>query len=979
VIAKSSKSLLILIFASCVNLCSAFADSAPNKLGNEAYSILNRACFECHGRDRQDGGLRLDSREAILEGGDSGAAVDLKDISTSELLRRIKLTKSDSEVMPKRGAVLTKAEVVKIELWLKAGATWSEDAAKQTHWSYVAPKQATLPRIENNLSNHPIDGFVLKRLQEEGLTPAADADPAVLARRLYFDIIGLPPTPTAVDAFVAEASQKIDVAVNRLVEELLDSPQYGEKWARPWLDAARYADSHGFQRDDFHEIWAYRDWVIQALNEDMPFDQFTIEQLAGDLLPSPSESQLIATGFNRCAPCNVEAGTEPEENRFNQVVDRVNTLGYAWLGSSLECAQCHDHKYDPFTQKDYYGLFAFFNQTAIEAERAKANVPGSIQFIGPYMPLTNASIEAESVELEKQIAAAKAKVFAYEQRSTTTKNVSTTNASRLALKPLNFESVNGASHDVLDDSSILLHDDTPDTDTYIVNVALPDAKITGLLLEALTHSTLPGRGPGRGDEKRPNFVLNTFEVRLVDGSGNPAGQKLSLVDAESDFHQNDYPASNAVDEDEKTGWAINPEFGKSHWAAFRFQDPIAIEGASQLRLKLVQNFGGARTIGRLRISAVIGDYKQTLPTESDDDPRLAKLRKAVEVLERKRDSRKPAQTLVTREIATPRMSTMFARGDYRSPTEAIEPNTPAVLHAYKIDGPKNRLGLAKWLVSPENPLVGRVIVNRIWGEIFGVGLVSTPEDFGLKGEAPLHPELLDWLAVDLVEQGWSQKKLLKRIVTSRTYRQASAISSDALERDPNNTLLARGPRFRLPAESIRDNALSIAGLLSLKQFGPPIRPPQPDGLWKKVGGKAYDYETSPGEDKYRRGIYVVLKRMSPYPSFITFDATPRLACRVKRDRSNTPLQALTLLNDPVYVEAAQVFAERIVTDASSDIDERLEYAFQAAVARKPKADEVTALRSLYQSELDAGNRDESVAWFAIASTLMNLDETITKE
>ncbi len=764
----------------------------------------------------------------------------------------------------------------------------------------------------------------------------------------------------------------------------MESPQYGDKWARPWLDAARYADSHGFQRDDLHEIWAYRDWVIRALNEDMPFDQFTIEQLAGDLLPTPTESQLIATGFNRCAPCNVEAGTDPEENRFNQIVDRVNTLGYAWLGTSLECAQCHDHKYDPFSQKDYYGLFAFFNQTELEADRTNPKVPGSIKFKGPYMAIKDDTTQLQEVELESKIAAAKTRLASATKRLSKPNSASPPKvAQQIVLKIADFESVNGASHEVLEDNSILLHEDAPDTDTYVVTVALEATKPTGILLDVLTHPSLPGNGPGRGDAKRPNFVLHEFEVYALDSSGQPKSDKIKLVDAVADFSQNNFLPEKAVDGDDKTGWAINPEFFKNHWAAYRFADPGSLEGVTHLQLRLVQNFGGARTIGRFKLSALVGDYSKAMPANQVEDPRLAKLREQLEGLEKQRAKVEKPKTLVMREIEQPRMSTMFSRGDYRNPTEKVEPHTPKILHPYQADSTNNRLSLAKWLVSPENPLVARVIANRMWGEVFGTGLVSTPEDFGLKGEAPSHPELLDWLAADFVENGWSQKKLLRLMLTSRTYRQSSKMTAEQLERDPNNVSLARGPRFRLPAELIRDNALAISGLISLKQFGPPIRPPQPDGLWKKVGGQNYDYQVSPGEQQYRRGVYVVLKRMSPYPSFITFDASARLACRVKRGRSNTPLQALTLLNDPVYVEAAEALAGRIQKDRpKGTIDEQLRYAFQLAVARTPEEREVSALKSLFQLEMDAHASDtkpEASAWFAVASTLMNLDETITKE
>ncbi len=969
-------------------------EKTPEVLSKEVYAILNRSCFECHGPVKQDGSLRLDSREAIVEGGDSGSPIDLNEPMNSDLLRRIRLSKGHDEVMPKRGDVLTKREVNLVRDWISGGAQWSADAGKEMHWSYVAPIKPSLPKSKSGSPPHPIDAFVRARLDREGMQPSTVADARVLARRLHLDIIGLPPTPADADAFAHEAAIDLQSTVERWVDRLLQSAQYGEKWARPWLDAARYADSHGFQRDDLHEVWAYRDWVIQALNSDMPFDQFTIEQLSGDLLPNPAESQLVATGFNRCSPCNVEAGTDPEENRYNQVVDRVNTLGYVWLGTTLECTQCHDHKYDPFTQKDYYGLFAFFNQSELEADRTNPKVPGSIRFNGPYMNLTSLKNEDENKELDQKITSTKAKLqsaLAKMAKSNVADAASVgSDAGSIRhekiriLKPVDFESQAGSNHEFLDDGSVLLSDDNPpDTDTYSMSIDIGGGPVVGILLEALTDPSLPGTGPGRGDASRPNFVLTSFEIRPIESSGDLSGQTIALTDAKSDFSQGGYDASKAIDgKDDRIGWAISPNFKQPHWAAFRIADPAALEGTTRLNVRMVQNNGAARTIGRFRLSAITHDYANAIPDASEEPPQIAKLRKALEAFEGQRDKKPAPKTLVMREVDEPRMSTMFERGDFRSPGNAVEPHTPKVLHPYTIEGPRNRLALAKWLVSRDNPLVSRVIVNRMWLEVFGAGLVTTPEDFGLKGEAPTHPELLDWLAIEFMENGWSQKGLLRTILTSQTYRQSSRINADSLEQDPNNSMLARGPRFRLSAESIRDNALAICGSLSLKQFGPPIRPPQPDGLWKKVGGQQYDYQVSPGEDQYRRGVYVVLKRMSPYPSFINFDATARLACRVNRGRSNTPLQALTLLNDPVYVEAAQKLAGRILEDINTaNLDEQLDYAFRLAVSRLPTEAERGALRKLFESEKAASDSttSEKDAWFSVASAILNLDETITKE
>jgi Protein of unknown function (DUF1553)/Protein of unknown function (DUF1549)/Planctomycete cytochrome C len=942
----------------------------------DVYPVLQRSCFECHGAEKHKGGLRLDAREAAFAGGDSGDTIVKGKPEESELVRRISLPKEDKDVMPNRGEKLGKLEVDHIRAWISAGAPWPDGIQPAKHWAYVAPVRLAVPEISSATGN-PIDAFVRARLREEKLEPAPAADPHMLARRLSLDLVGLPPAPAEVDAFVRAASADLQAAVEQLADRLLASPQFGEKWARQWLDVARYADSHGFQRDDLRDLWPYRDWVIRAFNADMPFDQFTIEQLAGDLLPGATEQQRIATGFNRCAPCNVEAGTDPEENRVNQVLDRVNTLGMAWLGTTLECTQCHDHKYDPFKQRDYYSLFAFFNSTELEADRSNPKAPGSIQFLGPYMKVSDPVLEAEQARVAGEIAEAKSKI-AERSAKVPARSESAPAPEERVLTPSDFESAGGANHRVLEDGSVLLVGDPPGTDTYTVTVRTTLKNIAGFKLEALTDPSLPGMGPGRGDPERTNFVLHHFTVTAAPIGRETEARGVKLTDARADFSQANFDVSGAIDDDPKSGWAIAPQFHRPHWATFRAVQPIAFEDGAMLTFRLAQEFGSARTMGRFRLSALIGSYPSA-PEPQKNDPELRRLNTLLAELEKQQRAMPTARTLVMNEIAQPRTAAIFRRGDFRNPGDPVEPGTPAVLHPYREEGPRNRLALARWLVSRENPLVARVIVNRLWSEIFGEGIVATPEDFGIKGDRPSHPELLDWLAVEFMERGWSQKSLLRVIVTSATYRQSSRATPEMQERDPRNRLLARGPRFRLSAEEVRDNALAIAGLLNLKQFGPPIRPPQPEGLWAKVGGQQYDYVVSPGDEQYRRGIYVVLKRGSPYPSFVNFDATARPACRVRRARSNTPLQALTLLNDPVYAQAARAFASRIVQEQpAADVNGRLDFAFRVALARPPGATELAFLRKLYDSEFAATGKPEE-AWLSIASALLNVDETITKD
>lgn len=981
-----------------------FSNDNAISFSRDVYPIFQRACLECHGQRKQEGGLRLDVRAEALDSG----TIDIEQPEASELLRRVGLLRGHDEVMPAIGEPLSRREVDVIRQWIEQGASWPEDFEAAPHWAYVVPQRPAIPpQFVDKWIQSPIDFFVWKRLCQEGLCPSPPAEPAKLVRRLFLDLIGIPPTPGEVEAFVAEPTS---ARYAELVDDLLNRPQFGERWARPWLDMARYADSHGFQRDDLRDNWAYRDWVIQALNADMPFDQFTIEQLAGDLLPNATESQKIATGFHRCAPTNVEAGSLPEETRVEQVLDRVNTTGTIWLGTTFECCQCHDHKYDPFTIKDYYSFLAFFNSTELEADLTKPETPSSIQFQGPSLPLANPERDRERGSLEANLASVKSQL---QQRKTeldskleswVTQEIagSESRAQTHGLPVLDFTSHGTTdTFEKLDRARILLvGDDPPNKDVYVVSTRKLLQGVLGFRLDVLQHESLPGKGPGRGDPVRRNFVLNEFSAELRHRDGSV--QELNFSSARASFSQKNWDVSGAIDQSQTSGWAVSPKFDQSHWAVFALEQPLDLADQSELVFTLTQNFGQSRTIGCFEISAVTGSLKtEAVPSEileiasepaamwskSDrqklrdyqlsQDPLGIKLGRQIAAFEKKIEQLAADTTLIMVEMQEPRETHVFMRGDYRQPGESVEPRTPLTLHPMP-QGPANRLTLAKWLVSPQNPLIARATVNRWWAELFGQGIVTTPEDFGIKGELPTHPELLDWLAVEFMDSGWSMKELLRLIVTSATYQQSSRITPELLERDDRNSLLARGPRLRMDAEMIRDNALAISGLLSLKQFGPPIRPYQPDGIWTKVGGAKYDYEVSPGSEQYRRGVYVVLKRGAPYPSLINFDATPRLACTVMRSRSNTPLQALTLLNDPVYVDAARALAERVQIEQSHlPLEAKIDYAFQLCAARRPSPNERDALLRLYHAQTTASSSQE--AWYCIATTLLNLHETITKD
>ncbi|MBE2285510.1 MAG: DUF1553 domain-containing protein [Prosthecobacter sp.] len=1006
-------------FVPILVLTAAAAQAAPADFAKDVFPVLQRACFECHGSETQKGRLRLDI-----------ASPKHAEIGT-ELLRRVALPKEDKDAMPKRGERLSPAQIGHLRDWIAAGAQWPDKIETLKHWSYIPPVRPPLPEVRNKAwPQTEIDRFILAKLEASQLTPSPEAAPEILIRRLSFDLTGLPPTPQEVEVFVKEHIQHPVSSIEHLVDRLLASKQFGVRWARPWLDLARYADSHGFQRDDLREIWAWRDWVVNALNANMPFNQFTLEQIAGDLLPNATPEQIIATGFHRCTPTNVEAGTEPEESRINQVIDRVNTTGAVWLGTTLECAQCHNHKYDPFSQRDFYSLLAFYNNTEKEADRSNPKVPGSIRFNGSPYQIKDRSREEQRQQLVAQMKALDAQIAARQ------KQIVGSGAERRgkpaaagsgqidpakpiqALKPTSFITESDAESELQADGSVLLTGPVPEKDTYTFETDLSAGELNGIMLEALTHPSIPGDGPGRGGANRPNFVLHTFDCTLTTPDGKK--QPLQFKTAFADYSQGNYAVTSLITKGEKKGWAIGRRFGEPHWAAFELAKPLAIPAGSKLSIHMEQNFGNGLVMGCLRISSITGDVASCLPEveESDattaakpKDKQLAQLEKQKTALQKQITALANPTTEVMREMTEPRMTSIFKRGVYTDPTEKVTPAVPAIFNA-KLNGPSNRITLGKWLASRDNPLAARVTVNRWWAEIFGQGIVTTLEDFGIKGAAPSHPELLDWLAVEFMDSGWDMKHVLKKIVMSAAYRQSaefgvrnseSAIPQSAFRNphsvDPSNTLLWHGPRFRLDAESIRDNALAIAGLLSLKQGGAPIRPPQPDGLWQKVGGQQYSYVVSPGDEKYRRGLYVVLKRGSPYPSFVNFDASARMACVVRRSRSNTPLQALTLLNDPVYVEATKAFARRIVSESPShDLDSRLQYAFRIALARKPQPQELAVLKSLWETQFESAKADtkaadelasgfelpknlpvpEFAAWYAVASAILNLDECITK-
>ncbi len=990
--------------------------------------IFAKKCYSCHGPDEQEGQLRLDAKSVFFKGGVSGKLIE-DGKGKESLLYKFIAGIGDVERMPLDGDPLSDEEIATIVRWIDQGAAWPDGVGANitldAHWAYIPPAIAPSPTVSKpQWIRTPLDAFVLHGLDNARLTPSPRADEAKLLRRVYLDLIGLPPSVEDVDAFlVSQSPDKYE----QVIERLLASPQYGARWARPWLDAARYADSNGYQADQYRSVWPYRDWVINAMNADMPFDQFTLEQLAGDLLPKATIDQKIATGFSRLTTCNVEAGVNPEENRVNQIIDRVNTTGTVWLGSSIECAQCHNHKYDPFTQRDYYQLFAYFNNTPLEVEGNGV----TYEFTGPKMdlPLTDeqhealAQFEAEKAELATHIEPLVEErlkgLVDWERRVASSKADS---VQWHTLDIVSFKSSGGASHSLLEDKSVLVGGTLPDHDVYTV-VARTNLKgITGFKVETLTDASLPDMGPGRYE--RPNFILNEFSVTVnPQGTGSETATPVKLHGAAADFSQKGWDVAGAIDGDSKTGWAINPQFGKPHHATFLAERSIESETGSTFVFTLDQHYGAGRTIGRLRLSTMTGTpppsalpeaitkiiaqtvnkrtAKQKKQLEDyfvELDPMIKSRRSQITELQKQIDSIKPITTLVMIEDEKPRMTAVFKRGNFQDQGEAVGMKTPESLPGLADVDSQDRRELARWITSRDNPLTARVAVNRWWAEIFGHGIVSTLEDFGTQGEKPSHPKLLDWLAVELMESGWSMKHVHRQLVLSSTYQQSSRLTPELLQQDPSNNLYARAPRFRLPAETVRDNALAIAGLLSRNMAGPPIFPPQPPNIWRHVGRNAPKYETSQGNDRFRRGIYVIWRRSAPYPSFTNFDAPDRASCVVNRPRTNTPLQALTLLNDPAYIEMALALAARIATAGqSASIEDRVAFAVKLCVARSATDAEVQHLSEVYRAELErlasspddvteiAGKQTRSAAdatdvaaWFYVANILLNLDETITK-
>jgi hypothetical protein len=997
----------------------------PIDFKRDVQPIFASRCYECHGEKKKKGGLRLDQKENAFRGGDSGKPTVVSGkITESQLLQLV--TSSDPDnVMPPKGERLTPEQVGLLRSWIEQGANWPDDAGgkESKHWAYVKPVRPELPNVKSRKwPLNGIDYFALARLEKEGLKPSAEADRTTLIRRVSLDLIGLPPTREEVDAFLKDKSEQ---AYEKVVDRLLASPHYGERWARPWLDLARYADTQGYEKDDRRSMWPYRDWVIEALNQDMPFDRFTIEQIAGDMLPDATRDQKVATGFHRNTMTNTEGGTDDEEFRHEAIVDRVDTTMSVWMATTFACARCHNHKYDPFTTKEYYQFYAFLNNTADsdkDDERPTLKLPTSEQETELKKFQTSITEADKRLKVETpDLAEARG---AWEEKTLAELN------KWAALDPAEFKSGGGATLEKKDDKSILASGANPSNDVYTVITHTDLNRVTGLRLEVLSDDSLPEKSLGR--QRNGNFVLSRFEATIAPQDNSSGAQPIVFAKASADRTQDGYSVTNLIDGKDGPGWAVGANDAKNrgeHSAYFVISNRLEFTDGATLTVTLHHDSKWPDSnIGRFRLyvtaeedpaqaprvpdsvrkilavvpaerdakqkEALDKHWRSVAPELKDVRDELAKLRK-----EEADVDRIISRSSVMEELDKPRETHLLIRGGFLSKGDKVESGTPAVLHPFPQSQPSNRLGLAGWLVDTNNPLTARVTMNRVWAQYFGIGIVETVEDFGTQGEKPSHPELLDWLATEFMRTGWDMKAMHKLIVMSATYRQSSHPTPELTERDPYNRLFARGPRVRLEAEMIRDQALVVSGLLSHKLGGPSVMPPQPEGLWQVVysGDK---WEISKGEDKYRRGLYTFWRRSMPHPAMTTFDAPTREFCVVKRTRSNTPLQALVLLNDPQYIEAAQALARRILSWQDKGIRERVAYAFRLCLGRTPARKEVDRLAALYERErsnfgehpVSAANMatsespaapetmgvSELAAWTVVANVLLNLDEMITK-
>ncbi len=1016
---------------------SVAAADRPLNFNRDIRPILSNNCYLCHGPDakHREGGLRLDVSSVATARLESGlTAVVPGDVEASELVKRI--TSNDpNRVMPppNSGKSITPADIAILQRWIAEGAGY------QGHWAFIAPQRLDPPPVRgSDFVRNEIDQFLIARLEEEGLTPNGDADKITLIRRLTLDLNGLPPTPAEVDAFLADESAE---AYERLVDRLLQSPRYGEHFGRVWLDAARYGDTHGLHLDNERSLWPYREWVVNAFNRNLPFDQFTVEQLAGDLLPNATVDQRVASGFNRCNVTTSEGGSINEEVLVRYAGDRTETMGTVWLGLTLNCSSCHDHKFDPISQKEFYSLYAFFNSLADAAMDGNALLPA------PILKLPSEDQTARMQQLDRDLAGTQQQI-----------------QQQLAAIEYQDPALRGDPADaltVLRRDLVWIDDDLPpgaqaqgDTPWKFVAAAegpvLSGMKSSTRTATGLSQHFFTGANPalriGDGDsffayvyldpQNPPQTIMLQFndgawEHRIYWGDNkiewgadkSPARYFGGPLPDAGRWVRLEVPAETVGVKPGSmlNGWAFTQFGGTVHWdrAGVVTREYAEPPVRSQLVWEDIEkNRKDSKLPGHIQnLIKIAADQRNpdqqkqlrdyflqfvSADTRSTFDP----LNQQVDAYNKQKtelDQQIPA-TMISGDLPQPRDAFVLIRGAYNKPADKVERSVPGVFPKLPEGAPVNRLGLAQWLVSPQHPLTARVIVNRYWQHYFGTGIVKTAEDFGAQGEWPTHPELLDWLATEFVRTGWDVKRMQKLIVMSAAYRRSSKVRTELLQADPDNRLLARGPRFRLDAEAIRDSALFISGLLVEKAGGKSVKPYQPEGVWEAVafvGSNTRQFQMDAGNALYRRSLYTFWKRTSPPPSMLTFDAPSRENCTVRRARTNTPLQSLALMNDVQYVEASRKLGERMMLEGGSQPVDRLEWGFRLVTGRRPTPQEAEILRTVLERQLaryaaaaaaadqllavGAAPREpnlppqELAAYAMIGNLLLNLDEAVTKE
>jgi mono/diheme cytochrome c family protein len=1006
--------------------------------------MFNERCSDCHGEKKQKSGYRLDAKDIAYKGGESGKAAIVPGKSGESRLIHLVAGLEQDAIMPPKGEKLTAEQIGLLRAWIDQGADWPEAYSKvspKEHWAYVPPVKPALPKVKNaKWPANEVDHFILARLEKEGLQPSTEADKIILLRRLYLDLLGLPPIPAQIDAFLADSSKN---AWSKQVEQVLKSPHYGEKWGRHWLDAARYADSDGYEKDMSRDVWPYRDYVINALNRDLGYNQFVVDQIAGDLLPNHSQDQVVATGFLRNSMVNMEGAIDPEQFRMEAMFDRMEAIGKSVLGLTIQCAQCHNHKYDPFSQEEYYRLFAYINNDH-EARPAVYTQEDLLK---------TSKLHKQMAELEGQLKkrdpdwAKKMEVWE--------KEAAENQPTWQVVWPLEHVGENDQRYYELKDQSLLAAGYAPTKMNATFRSTNQLSGITAFRLELLTDPNLPFGGPGRSF--MGTCALTEFAVDVADAKNPTNKAKVKITSASTDYNQlerklemNFYdkstnsrstgPIKFAIDGNGNTAWGIDAGPGRRNVdrkAVFVAEKPVGYTNGTILSFYLKQNHGGWNSddhmnnnLGRFRLSvttnvgpitadplpkkvrdilgipkskrsaeqlaAVFSYWRTTVPDWKDTNDKI-------EALWQQWPSPSSSLTLMAREEM--RDTRVLKRGDWLKPTKPVTAGVPAILNPLPPDAPPTRLTFAKWLVDRKAPTTARVMVNRVWQAYFGNGLVDTPEDFGVRAPAPSHPELLDWLAVDFMDHGWSLKRLHRQIVLSATYRQSSKISPELYEKDQYNRLLARGPRFRVEAEAVRDIALAAAGLLNEKVGGRSVMPPAPAFLFQPPASYApFPWKDEEGPEKYRRALYTFRRRSTPYPALQNFDAPNGDFACVRRVRSNTPLQALTTLNEPLFVEAAQALALKTLSEAGQTDLDRVTYIFRRCIGRQPSKAETQEILSLFEKQkerfaegwldpkevgfIEAGKKPEFpkgtsptqlAAWTIVSRVVLNLDETITKE